>query len=157
MSTAPRAKGPRKQRDHIMAAKPSGRRSEVYKSVVLEFARTLHEDALAGKAGGGGREVTELLDCYLMDLASIAVTDDNRSDGVVRPGEIAKVYNRYRSLLLGDLATTDPLRELFPAEKTMMNVLGDYSGMGFTVAGAVIGSAASNLMSRLGFGGSRST
>ncbi|WP_414112178.1 hypothetical protein, partial [Streptomyces sp. CWNU-52B] len=66
------------QADHIMAAFPSSTRHGIYRDIVLKMADLLAESARVGVEGAKAKDVTDLFDTYLMDLASIAITSDYR-------------------------------------------------------------------------------
>ncbi|MGN9822140.1 hypothetical protein ACTMUQ_43585, partial [Streptomyces sp. SD11] len=68
------------QADHIMAAFPSSTRHRIYRDIVLGMAHDLAEEARTGEEGAKAKDVTDLIDTYLMDLATIALTNDKRKD-----------------------------------------------------------------------------
>jgi hypothetical protein len=138
LTTEPRVGGPAKQADHILVTRLNGDRFNAYQSVVLDYARLLQDNFRLGKAGSTATDVRDLLDSHLMDLATIAVTDDNRAKGLNSPGEVALVYNGYRSMLLEKLSPIDPLRDRVPEQKTKFSVVSAYLGMGFAVGGVAL-------------------
>ncbi|MEW1827012.1 hypothetical protein [Streptomyces sp. NPDC088196] len=83
------------------------------------------------------QDVTDLIDCFLMDVASIAATNDDRMRGMPLPrnneGEtirkdIAAVYNAYRARLSADMPLErQTIRPLFPPEKTPEAVKADFT------------------------------
>ncbi|MFJ4471713.1 hypothetical protein ACIP2X_30115 [Streptomyces sp. NPDC089424] len=137
------------QADHIMAAYPSSTRHGIYRDIVVEMAEVLAEDARAGEEGARSRDVTDLIDCYLMDLATIAVTNDNRRGAAWEPGNTAKAYNAYKELLAARLPQDSPLRQLLPPDKVWWKVTGNFLGLGasftFTNRGDSIQTAAPRL------------
>ncbi|WP_037833789.1 hypothetical protein, partial [Streptomyces sp. NRRL S-475] len=63
----------------------------------------------------------------LMDLASIAVTNDHRGRAITDPNYTAKSYNAYKDRLAERLPADSPLRALLPADKGRFGVLGDFA------------------------------
>ncbi|MGW1394077.1 hypothetical protein ACWD6Q_20705 [Streptomyces nigra] len=122
------------QADHIMAAFPSSTRHGIYRDIVVSMAGILHQDAAAGVEGAQPKDVTDLIDCYLMDLASIAVTNDHRMNAATEPGYTAKVFNAYKQALLARLPADSPLRALVPSDKSMFGVINDFRRIGTYLA-----------------------
>ncbi|MEV7453586.1 hypothetical protein, partial [Streptomyces nigra] len=122
------------QADHIMAAFPSSTRHGIYRDIVVSMAGILQQDAAAGVEGAQPRDVTDLIDCYLMDLASIAVTNDHRMNAATEPGYTAKVFNAYKQALLARLPADSPLRALVPSDKSMFGVINDFRRIGTYLA-----------------------
>ncbi|NEE09020.1 hypothetical protein G3M58_21505, partial [Streptomyces sp. SID7499] len=119
-----------RQSDHIMAAYPSMSRYRVYRDIVVEMAQVLEQEAANGTEGAREQDVTDLFDTYLMDLATIAVTNDKRTDAAWEPRITAKVYNEYRTRLLESLPQDGPLRDRVPPEKSWWRVTGNFLGFG---------------------------
>jgi len=95
-----------KQPDHVLGVIPGSPRYTVYRDVTLEMADLLLRDVHNREEGARERDVTDLIDCFLMDVASIAATNDNRVRGMPIPGnsegevirtDVAAVYNAYRA------------------------------------------------------------
>ncbi|MGI3198912.1 hypothetical protein ACRJ4W_10425 [Streptomyces sp. GLT-R25] len=107
------------QADHIMAAFPSSTRHGIYRDIVLKMADMLAEAAQAGVEGAKAKDATDLIDTYLMDLASIAITSDYRMNAAKEPGNTAKVYNAYKAQFAARMAEDSPARGLLPADKGM--------------------------------------
>ncbi|WP_320783901.1 hypothetical protein [Streptomyces sp. CRN 30] len=133
-----------KQPDHILAVIPSGPRYQIYRDTALEMARLLAQDARTRTPGASTQDVTDLLDCFLMDVASIAATNDDRmrarplkwGSGAFR-ADIAKVYNAYKERLSTDLDAESPLRPLLPRNKDADAVYSDFTTLiGRALAGA---------------------
>ncbi|MGV9944139.1 hypothetical protein [Streptomyces sp. NPDC003401] len=122
------------QADHIMAAYQSSTRHRVYREIVLEMARTLARDARNGEENTKPKDVTDLFDCYLMDLASIAVTNDHRLGAAMEPGYTAKVYNAYKKTLHGLLENDPEVLALLPPDKGMLGVINDFRRIGTSVS-----------------------
>ncbi|WP_432192393.1 hypothetical protein [Streptomyces sp. bgisy027] len=122
------------QADHIMAAFPSSTRHGIYRDIVVTMARILAQDAANGAQNAQSRDVTDLIDCYLMDLASIAVTNDHRMQAATEPGYTAKVFNAYKQALLAQLPADSPLRALLPSDKSMFGVMNDFRRIGTYIA-----------------------
>ncbi len=122
------------QADHIMAAFPSSTRHGIYRDIVVAMARILAQDAANGAQNAQARDVTDLIDCYLMDLASIAVTNDHRMQAATEPGYTAKVFNAYKQALLAQLPADSPLRALLPLDKSMFGVMNDFRRIGTYIA-----------------------
>lgn len=120
--------------DHIYCVAPTARRADIYRDAALEMADLLHTEAQAQGSGVQGQDVTDLLDCYLMDVASIAVTNDHRLQGLpytpnsapVRQN-IAAVYQAYKLLLQNQAQAAYPaIVPSFPPDKTAADVEQDY-------------------------------
>ncbi|MGW7265042.1 WXG100-like domain-containing protein [Streptomyces sp. NPDC054842] len=122
------------QADHIMAAYPSGTRHRIYRDIVLDMAHDLAAEARDGEEGAREQDVTNLIDCYLMDLATIALTNDRRKDAAWEPRYTAKVYNAYKELFAARLAPDSPVRRLLPKDKSWYNVTGNFLGLGSSLA-----------------------
>ncbi|NUL14999.1 hypothetical protein, partial [Streptomyces lunaelactis] len=122
------------QADHIMAAFPSSTRHRIYRDIVLDMAKDLAEDAQGGEEGAKPADVTDLIDTYLMDLATIALTNDRRKDAAWEPRYTAKVYNAYKAQFAAQLAQDSPVRGLLPADKSWYNVTSNFLGLGSSVA-----------------------
>ncbi|MFD6292733.1 hypothetical protein, partial [Streptomyces sp. NPDC060205] len=122
------------QADHIMAAFPSSTRHKIYRDIVLGMASDLAEEARTGEEGAKAKDVTDLVDTYLMDLATIALTNDKRKDAAWEPRYTAKVYNAYKEQFAAQLAADSPVRSLLPADKSWYNVTSNFLGLGSSVA-----------------------
>ncbi|PSM37160.1 hypothetical protein C6Y14_43750, partial [Streptomyces dioscori] len=122
------------QADHIMAAFPSSTRHRIYRDIVLGMANDLAEEAETGEEGAKPKDVTDLIDTYLMDLATIALTNDKRKDAAWEPRYTAKVYNAYKEQFAAQLAQDSPVRSLLPADKSWYNVTSNFFGLGSSVA-----------------------
>ncbi|MHB9756191.1 WXG100-like domain-containing protein [Streptomyces sp. BYX5S] len=123
------------QADHVMAAFPSTTRHRIYRDIVVRMAENLAADANAGAEGAKRQDVTDLIDTYLMDLASIAVTNDHRANAVFSPGHTARAYQAYKELFVQQLAADSPVHALLPGNKTMWGVAADFK----TLATASLG------------------
>ncbi|WP_432120122.1 hypothetical protein, partial [Streptomyces sp. bgisy032] len=122
------------QADHIMAAYQSSTRHRIYRDIVLGMARVLAQDARNGEDGAKPQDVTDLFDCYLMDLASIAVTNDHRVNAAMEPGYTARVFNAYKRTL-HDLLAADPgIQALLPSDKSRFGVMNDFRRIGTFVS-----------------------
>ncbi|MCX3291657.1 hypothetical protein OR263_33965, partial [Streptomyces sp. NEAU-H22] len=121
------------QADHVMAAFPHTIRHGIYRDIVVEMAQVLAQRAQAGVEGAAAKDVTDLFDCYLMDLASIAVTNDHRGRAITDPNYTAKSYNAYKAQLAEHLPADSPLRALLPADKGRFGVLGDFAQLATSV------------------------
>ncbi|MFI0265225.1 hypothetical protein [Streptomyces luteogriseus] len=121
------------QADHVMAAFPHTIRHGIYRDIVVEMAEVLAQRARAGVEGAAAKDVTDLFDCYLMDLASIAVTNDHRGRAITDPSYTARSYNAYKAQLAGHLPADSPLRALLPADKGRFGVLGDFAQLATSV------------------------
>ncbi|MFD6288485.1 hypothetical protein [Streptomyces sp. NPDC060205] len=122
------------QADHIMAAYPSSTRHRIYRDIVLKMAGVLAEDARLGEDGARAQDVTDLIDCYLMDLASIALTNDYRMNAAKEPNYTARVYNAYKEMLRARLADDASVRALLPSDKSMFGVMNDFRRIGTYIA-----------------------
>ncbi|MFC9290973.1 hypothetical protein, partial [Streptomyces sp. NPDC057052] len=121
------------QADHIMAAYPSTTRHRIYRDIVLTMADMLAVAARAGVEGAKDKDVTDLIDCYLMDLASIALTNDHRTNAAKEPRNTAKVYNAYKALFLQRMAADSPARSLLPTDKGLFGVVRDFAQLAAAV------------------------
>ncbi|MEW2574593.1 hypothetical protein, partial [Streptomyces sp. NPDC047070] len=121
------------QADHVMAAFPHTIRHGIYRGIVLEMAEVLAQHARVGVAGAKAKDVTDLIDTYLMDLASIAVTNDHRARAVRDPAYTARAYNAYKAQFAEQLAEDSPVRPLLPGEKGRFGVLGDFAALATSV------------------------
>ncbi|MFZ3554486.1 hypothetical protein [Streptomyces sp. BH055] len=123
-----------RQADHIMAVFPSSTRHRIYRDIVLGMADVLAADARAGKPGARQQDVTDLIDTYLMDVASIALTSDNRVNAAKEPANTARVYNAYKEMFVQQLADDSPVRALVPADKGWWGVTRDFATLATRVA-----------------------
>jgi len=125
------------QSDHIFGSVRGQPRSQLYQSLVLEMARIIFNEANKKKSPVDMGEVTNLLDCYLMDVASILATNDHRLKGVFNKQLIAEIFNDYKGQLLADAKVAVPeIIKLFPVDKKSGDIGSDY----FKLAGKVFGS-----------------
>nr|WP_228718785.1 DUF4157 domain-containing protein [Kitasatospora acidiphila] len=127
-----------KQGDHVLGAIPGSPRYTIYLDVALQMADLLFREAEQQEPGAQKKDVTDLIDCFLMDVASIAATNDDRKRGVPRPGnsegeavrrDIATVYNSYKGRISRDLSVErqEKIAPLFPADKTPQGVKDDFT------------------------------
>ncbi|MGW0657421.1 hypothetical protein ACWD4T_53730, partial [Streptomyces umbrinus] len=121
------------QADHVMAAFPHTIRHGIYRDIVVEMAEVMAHHAQVGVAGAKAKDVTDLIDTYLMDLASIAVTNDHRGRAVTDPAYTARAYNAYKAQLAAHLAQNSPVRPLLPSDKGRFGVLGDFAALATSV------------------------
>ncbi|WP_031110409.1 hypothetical protein [Streptomyces sp. NRRL S-146] len=122
------------QADHIMAAYQSSTRHRIYRDIILEMARVLAQDVRDGEENAKPQDVTDVFDCYLMDLASIAVTNDHRVNAAMEPGYTARVYNAYKKTLHDLLAGEAEVRALLPSDKSRFGVMNDFRRIGTYVS-----------------------
>ncbi|MFD6027985.1 WXG100-like domain-containing protein, partial [Streptomyces griseoluteus] len=134
------------QADHIMAAFPSSTRHRIYRDIVTDMAHVMAREAEAGEEGARPQDVTDLIDCYLMDLATIALTNDRRKDAAWEPRNTAKVYNAYKEMFLAQLAADSPVRALVPPDKAWWRVTGNFLGLG---SSALFNNQGDSIQSRL--------
>ncbi|MEU3855745.1 hypothetical protein, partial [Streptomyces sp. NPDC029554] len=121
------------QRDHIMAAYPPTIRHRLYRNIIIEMAHVLAQRARVGIPGAKNQDVTDLFDTYLMDLASIAVTNDHRAKAILDPSYTARVYNAYKEQFAAQLPADSPVRALLPGDKGRFGVLGDFAQLARSV------------------------
>ncbi|MEV5358725.1 hypothetical protein, partial [Streptomyces sp. NPDC052693] len=121
------------QEDHVMAAFPHTIRHGIYRDIVAEMAHVLARRAHAGAPGAKNQDVTDLIDTYLMDLASIAVTNDHRAKAILDPSYTAKAYNAYKEQFAAQLPPDSPVRALLPGDKGRFGVLGDFAQLAASV------------------------
>ncbi|MFC9291843.1 hypothetical protein, partial [Streptomyces sp. NPDC057052] len=127
------------QADHVMAASPDRMRHRIYRDVVVEMARVLEQQAANRQEGAVARDVTDLFDTYLMDVATIAVTNDHRARAVLEPFNTVKVYNAYKQLLREQLADAPALQALLPPDKSVFGVAGNFTRLGANIAADNVG------------------
>ncbi|WP_168725288.1 hypothetical protein, partial [Streptomyces galbus] len=105
----------------------------IYRTIVTEMAHVLEHRARVGVPGAKTRDVTDLIDTYLMDLASIAVTNDHRAKAILDPSYTARVYNAYKEQFAAQLPADSPVRALLPADKGRFGVLADFAQLATSV------------------------
>ncbi|MGV9944457.1 hypothetical protein ACWDUO_33865, partial [Streptomyces sp. NPDC003401] len=127
------------QADHVMAASPERMRHRIYRDVVVEMARVLAQQAANGDEGAAAKDVTDLFDTYLMDVATIAVTNDHRARAVLEPVNTAKVYNTYKQLLREQLADAPALQALLPSDKGVFGVARNFTQLATSIAANNVG------------------
>jgi hypothetical protein len=124
------------QQDHIFASARGMPRNRIYRDVVLEMAVLLAEEDMrlffATDKGGSG--VADLIDCYLMDVASILGTNDHRQKGVGKASTIASLYNLHRedllTLMRGDKRYGSLPKHVNQKDKGAFNVFSNYTSVG---------------------------
>jgi hypothetical protein len=121
------------QADHTCAAAVGSPRHTVYKETILDVALAMLAKigvaAVPGQVNVGNHDVTDLLKCYLMDVASIQATNDHRAKGLLAPGDIVSCYQAHRLdllALLGSEPGLNPLIALCPGPTTSTTVLKDF-------------------------------
>ncbi|MFI5856273.1 hypothetical protein [Streptomyces parvulus] len=122
-----------KEKEHIFGASPDRKRYQAYRDVALEMATALYEQVQEQEEGATEKDVTDLLDCFLMDVATIAVGNDDRKAAGKEPSNVATVYNRYKTLVRDGLAENNPIKPLFPANKGLLGVLGDFTTLAYRI------------------------
>jgi hypothetical protein len=132
------------QADHIMGASPDRKRYQTYRDVALRMGELLAQEALHHEEGAKPKDVTDLIDCFLMDVATIAATNDHRAAGVTQAPTVAKVYNAYKALIRDGLAENSPVKPLLPADKGTFGVLRDFSGLAASIASGNRGDSIQN-------------
>ncbi|MFH9136087.1 DUF4157 domain-containing protein [Streptomyces sp. NPDC017524] len=126
-----------KQADHVLGAIPGSPRFTIYRDVTLEMAQLLLQDVHDHAENAQEQDVTDLIDCFLMDIASIAATNDDRkrgapiignSEGPTVRADIAKVYNAYKQRVVNGLPLErQDIAPLFPPDKTPEAVKADFN------------------------------
>ncbi|MEV6619260.1 hypothetical protein AB0N31_36535, partial [Streptomyces sp. NPDC051051] len=127
------------QADHVMAASPERMRHRIYRDVVVEMAHVLAQQAENGDEGAGTKDVTDLFDTYLMDVATIAVTNDHRARAAWEPVNTARVYNAYKELLREQLADAPALQALLPPDKGWRGVAANFTRLGTNIVTRNVG------------------
>ncbi len=118
------------QVDHIFASIVGMPRHNVYVRTVVEMAELLAAQAAQHGTGIGYEEITNLLDCFMMDCASILATNDHRDQGAKVPGLVAACYNDY----LAQLPSYTKDKAVLSRRPGQKGILGVASGY-FTVVG----------------------
>lgn len=116
------------QEDHIFASIVGMPRNGVYLKAVMEMASLLAQEASKKGSDIAPDEVTNLLDCFMMDCASILATNDHRDKGAFVPGLIATAYNDYLDLVQRSTHDKAVLARL-PPPKTKWGVAKAYFGL----------------------------
>jgi hypothetical protein len=124
------------QPDHIFAACSPQPRYEAYRAIFIEFATIIAKD-IASSFGAPfftAGDLTDLLDCWLMDISSILATTDRRGRGPLMANYVATAYNahlaelqRKRMLLTTNTVLRDAINT--QSKQSWSGVLGAYSAM----------------------------
>jgi hypothetical protein len=122
-----------KQPDHIFASCYGLARYEFYRTLMIEFA-TIISGELEESSLYTDKDLTDLIDCWLMDISSILATSDSRAWGVAYAQYVAEAYGKHLAKLKEDATrlTGDAVIQQAIAgmtDKTSMNVLGAYGSM----------------------------
>ncbi len=129
------------QQDHIFASVPGYMRYAMYLDVVTQMAVLLKDDTTPSRFG---TVVADLLDCYLMDIASILATNDHRAKGIFSLGDVAAYYNHHLPLAVNNVNAygLDARYTASLKPKSKFNIFCDYGGvLGDLAKGAVDGSS----------------
>jgi hypothetical protein len=118
------------QVDHIFASILGMPRNQVYMTAVIQMAELLAAEAAKKGKGISAEEITNLLDCFMMDCASILATNDHRDQGAKVPSLIATIYNDYLAQL-PKLTKDKTVLAQMPDKKGFFGVASGY----FTVVG----------------------
>lgn len=114
------------QDDHVFGALLGTPRNKIYLDAVIEMAVVLADEAGKKGSGIGMEQVTNLLDCFIMDCASILATNDHRAKGVTSPGLVAAIFNDYLGNLPA-LIKDKRVAAALPGQKGRWTVLTSYS------------------------------
>ncbi|MFJ3763037.1 OTU domain-containing protein [Streptomyces sp. NPDC090080] len=134
------------QPHHILMAIQGNGRHNVYLQTVAHAAMSALSRARRS-SDTTAQDITDILDAYLMDLSSVAVTNDNRLLGV--PGrsgsaevraDIATAYNAYRQRLVTD-ERFERLQHYFPGEKTESDITQEFALLAGRMLTSALGSS----------------
>jgi hypothetical protein len=127
------------QPDHIFASCHGYERYSLYRELMIEFAgiiATLANTPVSGKILFTDADLTDLIDCWLMDIASILSTSDARAWGVILPYSkyVADAHAKHLAQLKTDAATLTGNAKVLNAiaamqDKSTLGVLGEYVSM----------------------------
>ncbi|MFT3775446.1 MAG: hypothetical protein QM820_59625 [Minicystis sp.] len=128
------------QPEHIFASVPVSPRRTIYRNTVIEMARVLvSSNSLVGSCAKGTCargvlnrcHVADLVDCYLMDVASILATNDNRVKGVVgtHTGNIVAIYNHALDDFLANCSGEPFITHVCTQEKSWSSVMQAYGSL----------------------------
>lgn len=124
------------QPDHIFAACYPQPRYNAYREILIEFATIIAED-LAKPFGApffSTGDLTDLLDCWLMDISSILATTDRRGRGPLVANYVSTAYNAHLAQLQRDrarLTSNTVLRDAInnQSRQSWSGVLSAYTAM----------------------------
>jgi hypothetical protein len=127
------------QPDHIFASCHGYERYTLYRELMIEFANIIAQlvgDSSSGKILFTDADLTDLIDCWLMDISSILSTSDARAWGVILPYSkyVADAHARHLAQLKTDanaLTANAKVRNAIAAmqDKSTLGVLGEYVSM----------------------------
>lgn len=127
------------QSDHIFACCYGSPRYDYYRNLMGEFATLISmylTVPVNGKLLYTDEDLPDLLDCWLMDVASILATKDRRHLGVVYPYSkyVAEAYSAHLAQLKADAATVSSDADVQTAiaglkDKTASEVMSAYGSM----------------------------
>ncbi len=124
--------------DHLFSTIVAGPRYEAYRDLTMDMASQMH-------AEGEYQAVTDLVDCFLMDISSIAITNNYRigaMSGMPNSSrareEIAAAYNGYKQELVGTRSIPPAVKNLFPPNKNSSDVRADYHRLAMRAASGLV-------------------
>lgn len=127
------------QPDHIFASCYGEKRYTHYRRLMIEFATLIANCVnvpFSGKILFTNKDLTDLIDCWLMDVASILATKDKRARGVMPPytSYVATAHGMHLAKLQADAASLTNNASVLQAianatAKSTSNVLGEYGSM----------------------------
>ncbi len=112
------------QPDHIFGAVYYTLRGKAYIDVLFQMAEAMVENQQIPP-----EEVTNLLDCFLMDVSSIIAGNDSRQKSATNLTSLTEVYRQYKAILI-NMSQANKNREgiskLFPPDKDKKTAFGNY-------------------------------
>ena len=120
------------QSDHIFGAVEGPKRNAIYRQAVIEMAQVLLDAAPPSDSTAAEAEVGNLIDCFLMDCASILATDDHRDRGPQNVGLLVRIYDHYLERL--SARVRPEMRAVFPGRTSRLGVANKYATIAFRLA-----------------------
>ncbi len=124
------------QPDHIFASCTNFARYQFYRSLMIEFAEIIARYRRSDSSSFAANDLRDLVDCWLMDIASILATTDARAWGAILPytSYVTTAYNAHLAQLKTDCAnlTLDTTVQNTIAgmpQKWTYQVMGAYGGL----------------------------
>ncbi|MFV8749346.1 hypothetical protein ACNOYE_02215 [Nannocystaceae bacterium ST9] len=124
------------QADHVFASCSGFARYKFYRDLMIEFAEVIAFNRRSNSSSFAANDLPDLLDCWLMDIASILATSDARAWGAILPyaNYLTTAYNAHLTKLKSDRTTLTLDSDVQNAiqglsQKWTYQVVGAYGGM----------------------------